>query len=48
MKMVDALIRNQKRFDLIVLPGETHYYTDSAKSYVRGAVREYFERRLLR
>ncbi len=53
MKMVDALIRAGKPFDLLVLPGAGHYYNIgtslsdvTSKTYVFEAIRRYFQEHL--
>ena len=46
MKMVEAFIRASKSLDLIVLPGETHFFTETSARYVRDAVRRYFQEHL--
>ncbi len=44
MKMADALIRANKPFDLLVLPGVTHFPAGDAERYWDDAVRRYFEK----
>ncbi len=53
MKMVDALIRAGKPFDLLVLPGAGHRYNIetslsdvTSKTYVFEAIRRYFQEHL--
>ena len=46
MKMVDALARAGKPYDLIVLPGQTHHYQGYALDYRREATRRYFQENL--
>jgi dipeptidyl aminopeptidase/acylaminoacyl peptidase len=46
MRMVDALIKADKHFDLIVLPGEAHAPSEKVRPYLRDAIRGYFERHL--
>ena len=46
MKMVEALIRAGKPYDLLVLPEETHYFTDAATKYIQEAIRRYFQEHL--
>ena len=41
-KMVDALIKADKDFDLLVLPGEGHNYTDLYDDYFERRKRDYF------
>ena len=46
MKMVEALIRTDKPYDLLVLPEETHYFTDAATKYIQEAISRYFQEHL--
>jgi dipeptidyl aminopeptidase/acylaminoacyl peptidase len=46
MRMVGALIRAGKAFDLLVLPGQPHDYSGTSASYFRETVRRYFEEHL--
>ena len=46
MKIVDALIRAGKPHDLLVLPEETHYFSDAATKYIQEAIRRYFQEHL--
>jgi len=49
MKMVDALIRAGKRFDLLVMPGQGHDITrrrGRSEPYWREAIRYYFQEHL--
>ena len=46
MKMVDALARAGKPYDLIILPGQTHHYQGYALDYRREATRRYFQEHL--
>ena len=46
MKMVDALIRAGKPYDLMVLPEQGHGYRGKAGAYVREAIRRYFQEHL--
>ena len=46
MKMVEALIRAGKPYDLIVFPGQGHGYTGKNRTYRREAVRRYFQEHL--
>ena len=46
MKMVDALIRADKPFDLLVLPEQSHGPTGRSGKYWREAVRRYFQEHL--
>ena len=43
MKMVDALTRAGKPYDLMVLPEQTHRLEGQSRDYVLDAVRRYFE-----
>lgn len=42
MKMADALIAAGKRFDMLVLPGRTHRFYGTDRSYWRDVIRQYF------
>jgi len=42
MRMVDALVKAGKHFDLIVLPGETHFLSPAALRYYRDARARFF------
>ncbi len=46
MKMVEALIRAGKPFDLIVLPEQGHGLTGASRTYAREAFRRYFQEHL--
>ena len=47
MKMVDALIRAGKRFDMLVLPEQPHPFAQgSANNYRQEAIRRYFQEHL--
>jgi dipeptidyl aminopeptidase/acylaminoacyl peptidase len=46
MKMVDALIRAEKPYDLVVLPEQGHGYVGKAGTYVQEATRRYFQEHL--
>ena len=46
MKMADALIRANKPFDLLVLPGVAHFPAGEAERYWYHAVRRYLEEHL--
>jgi len=46
MKMVDALIRASKPFDLLLLPEQDHDYRGVSASYARDATRRYFQEHL--
>ncbi len=46
MRMIDALIKADKRFDLILLPGETHFPSKAVQPYIEKAIREYFAEHL--
>ena len=47
MQMVDALIKANKTFDLLVLPEQPHVYTGYANDYWIDAIRRYFVVNLL-
>ncbi len=42
MRMANALIKANKFFDLIVMPGETHGFTPPARAYYKEARDRYF------
>lgn len=46
MKMVEALIRASKPYDLIVLPDQHHDFTGTSRTYWMEAVRRYFQEHL--
>jgi dipeptidyl aminopeptidase/acylaminoacyl peptidase len=46
MKMVEALIRANKPYDLIVLPDQGHEFTGTSANYAREAIRRYFQEHL--
>lgn len=46
MKMIEAFIRANKPYDLIVLPGQGHVFTGTGEKYWREAVRRYFQEHL--
>lgn len=46
-RMADALIKADKDFDLMVLPGQSHSYEGAAKSYFQKRLRAYFAKYLL-
>ncbi len=46
MRMVDALVRAGKRFELLVLPGENHGLSPQKRAYYRDDVRRFFARHL--
>ena len=46
MKMVEALIRAGKPFDLLVLPEQDHNPTGASFTYRREAIRRYFQEHL--
>jgi len=46
MKMVEALIRAGKPYDLIVLPDQAHGFTGTSANYAREAIRRYFQEHL--
>jgi len=46
-RLVDALIRADKDFDLMVLPGQSHSYEGEAKTYFQKRLRAYFAKYLI-
>ncbi|MDT3402246.1 S9 family peptidase [Mucilaginibacter terrae] len=46
-RMVDALIKADKDFDLLVLPGQNHTYEGQAKAYFQKRLRAYFAKYLM-
>jgi len=46
-RLIDALIKNNKDFDLLILPGQTHDYQNSYKSYFEKKKRDYFTKYLV-
>lgn len=46
-RMADALIKADKDFDLMVLPGQGHSYEGAAKSYFHKRLRAYFAKYLI-
>ena len=46
LRMVDALIKANKRFDMLVIPGKRHGYADAA-DYTFWVTADYFARHLL-
>lgn len=46
MRLVDALIRNNKDFQLLVLPGQGHHYQGVYEHYFERQKRDFFERYL--
>lgn len=46
-RMADALIKAEKDFDLMVLPGQSHSYEGAAKSYFQKRLRAYFAKHLI-
>jgi len=46
MKMVEALIRAGKPYDLIVLPEQAHFFTGKSFTYFLESVRRYFQEHL--
>ncbi|EHQ28859.1 S9 family peptidase [Mucilaginibacter paludis] len=47
MRMADALIKANKDFDMLILPGQSHAYEEPYKTYFQKRLREYFARYLL-
>jgi len=48
VKMIEALNRAGKSYDLIVLPGQGHDFTEESFAYVQEAIRHYFQEHLKR
>ncbi len=46
MKMVEALIRAGKPYDLIVLPEQGHSFSGKGRTYVFDGIRRYFQEHL--
>ncbi len=46
MKMLEALIRAGKPYDLILLPEQPHRLTGTARTYSWEAIRRYFQEQL--
>ncbi|MCD0489197.1 DPP IV N-terminal domain-containing protein [Pedobacter sp. MC2016-14] len=46
-RMVDALIKADKDFDLLVLPGQSHTYEEPYKTYFQRRLRQYFAKYLM-
>ena len=46
MRMVEALVRAGKPFDLLVLPEQNHWFTGKSAEYVNQARIRYFEEHL--
>lgn len=47
MRVVSQLIHNNKDFDMLVLPGQSHHYEEPYKSYFEQRERDYFSKYLL-
>ena len=47
MRMIDALVKADKRFDFILLPGEGHTPSERTRPYIRRVIRRYFEEHLM-
>jgi dipeptidyl aminopeptidase/acylaminoacyl peptidase len=47
-RLIDALIKNNKDFDLLILPGQSHSYENPYKSYFERRKRDYFTKYLVR
>jgi dipeptidyl aminopeptidase/acylaminoacyl peptidase len=47
MKMVEALTRANKPYDLIIMPNQNHWYAGVSQRYYQNALRRYFEDHLL-
>ncbi len=48
MRMVNALILNNKDFDLLILPNQSHHYEGAYQTYFEKKKRDYFSRYLLK
>ena len=46
VKMIEALIRAEKSYDLLVLPGQGHDFSEESLAYQLEAVRRYFQEHL--
>lgn len=46
-RMVDALVKAGKDFDMLVLPGQSHHYEGIYKSFFEKKLRQYFAQHLL-
>jgi len=46
MKMINALKRAGKSYDLLVIPGQGHNFTEESFAYVQEAIRRYFQEHL--
>ena len=46
IRMIDALIKAGKPYDLVLLPGQTHFFEGSGEKYANDAVRRYFDENL--
>lgn len=47
-RMADALIKADKEFDLLILPGQSHTYEEPYKTYFQKRLRAYFAKYLLK
>ncbi|MFA6084650.1 DPP IV N-terminal domain-containing protein [Mucilaginibacter sp.] len=46
IRMVDALIKAGKLYDLLLLPGQTHFFEGVSENYANDAIRRYFDKNL--
>jgi len=46
LKMIEALVRAEKPFDLIILPEQPHLYYGTSYKYWLEAIRMYFQEHL--
>ena len=46
-RMVDAFVKENKPFDMLILPGQSHTYNDQYKAYFQQRLRAYFAQHLL-
>ena len=47
MRVVDALVRANKQFDMLVLPGQSHHYDEIYQPYFEKRLRNYFVEHLM-
>jgi len=48
IRMLDALIKAGKQYDLLLLPGQTHFFEGISDRYANDAIRRYFDEHLRR
>jgi len=46
IRMIDALIKAEKPYDLLLLPGQDHFFQGIYDSYANDAIRRYFDENL--